>query len=225
MIFTLRHLYEKELAYLRNLVSQGMVVVDAGANCGIYTVAAARLVGPSGRVLSFEPGLEAYSILKKNIEINHFRNVRAYRVALCDQDGQARLYHDKQGPVSFTLGSPKDTHAKYEDITTRNLTSVLREEGVSQVGLIKLDVEGAEELVLRGVESVLVRSRPKIILEMNAGAAERLNLNPSGAWDLLKECGYRFFFLQDSGVLSEVIAPPPRNCVTNLIAVHNEDRL
>src|SRR3981189_491914 len=70
VIFALRHLYERELAYLERLVSPGTTVVDAGANYGIYTVAAARLVGPSGRVLSFEPGSQAFSVLKKNIKIN-----------------------------------------------------------------------------------------------------------------------------------------------------------
>ena len=55
MIFAVRGHYEKELAYLRHFVSPGMVVVDGGANCGIYSVAAGRLVGPSGRVIAFEP--------------------------------------------------------------------------------------------------------------------------------------------------------------------------
>jgi FkbM family methyltransferase len=222
-IFALRHLYERELGYLERLISPGMVVVDAGANCGIYTLAAAKLVGPAGRVLSFEPGSQAFSVLKKNVEINGFQNVRAYRSALCDKNGKARLYHSEYGRTSFSLGHPKNGRVTFEEVTTRTLESVLEEEVTDQVGLIKLDVEGAEELVLRGVERILVRSHPKIIFEMNAQAAGRLDLHPSGAWDLLKRCGYRFFFLEDSGFPREIVLPPVGSHIVNLIAAHSLD--
>jgi FkbM family methyltransferase len=221
MIFAVRQHYERELAYLGDLISPGTVVVDAGANCGIYTVAAARLVGPSGRVLSFEPGMESYSVLQKNIEMNRFQNVRAYRVALSDQDGSARLYHDQRGPASFSLGNPNDEESRYEDVPTRTLSAVLEEEAVDRVALIKLDVEGAEELILRGMKKTLICSRPKIIWEVNPSAARRLRLSPFGAWDLLKGCGYRFFLLHDSGLPKEVVTPPPEDHITNLIALPN----
>jgi len=223
-IFALRHLYERELAHLDRLVSPGMVVVDAGANCGIYTVAAARLVGPTGRVLSFEPGSQAFSLLKKNIEINHFQNVRAYRAALSDKNGKARLYHYEQGQTSFSLGQPKNTRAEFEEVTIRKLDSVLEEEVAGQVGLIKLDVEGAEELVLRGLEKLLVRSHPKIILEMNAFATERLDLHRTGSWELLKSYDYEFLSLSDSGTLRLLNDPPTADHITNVIAIHRERR-
>lgn len=223
-IFALRHLYERELAYLERLISPGMVVVDAGANCGIYTVAAARLVGPSGKVLSFEPGSQAFSLLKKNIEINQFHNVRAYHAALCDKNGKARLYHNELGQTSFSLGYSKSACAEFEEVTTRTLDSVLEDEGAGQVGLVKLDVEGAEELVLRGVEKFLVHSRPKFILEMNAFATERLDLRRTGSWELLKSCGYDFFSLSDTGTPRQLNQPPAAEEITNVIAIHREHR-
>jgi len=223
-IFALRHLYERELAYLEHLVSPGMVVVDAGANCGIYTMAAARLVGPSGRVLSFEPGSRAFALLKENIAINQFQNVRAYRAALCDKNGKAHLYHDERGQTSFSLGYPKNGRAGFEEVTTRTLDSVLEEEGAGQVGLIKLDVEGAEELVLRGVEKLLVHSRPKIILEMNAFATERLELRRTGSWELLKSYDYDFLSLSDAGTPRRLNEPPAADDITNVIAIHREQR-
>jgi FkbM family methyltransferase len=221
-IFALRHLYERELAYLQRFVSPGMVVVDAGANCGIYTVAAASLVGPSGRVLSFEPGSQAFSVLKKNIELNQFHNVRAYWSALSDKNGKARLYHHEQGETSFSLGYPKNGSLDFEEVTTQTLESVLEEEGTDQVGLIKLDVEGAEELVLRGVEKIIAHSHPAIILEMNAFATEGLNLPRTGSWDLLKSYGYDFFSLSDAGTLQKLDRPPGAHDITNVIATHGK---
>jgi FkbM family methyltransferase len=221
-VFALRHLYERELAYLERFVSPGMVFVDAGANCGIYTVAAARLVGPSGRVLSFEPGSQAFSVLKRNVELNQFHNVRAYRAALCDKNGKARLYHSEQGQTSFSLGCPKNARVDFEEVTTRTLESVLEEDGADQVGLIKLDVEGAEELVLRGVEKIIVHSHPTIILEMNAFATEGMNLRRTGSWELLKSCGYDFFSLSDNGTLEKLDRPPAAYDITNVIAIHGK---
>jgi FkbM family methyltransferase len=199
-----------------------MVVVDAGANCGIYTMAAARLVGPSGRVLSFEPGSQAFSVLKKNIEINHFQNVRAYRAALCDKNGKGRLYHNKNESINFSLGCPKNTHVEFEEVTTRTLESVLAEGVADKIGLIKLDVEGAEELVLRGVGKLIHHSRPTIIWEMNPLAAERLDLSCTGTWELLKSYGYAFFFLTDAGTPRKLEQPPAGDDIRNIIAIHGE---
>lgn len=221
MIYAVRELYEKELAYLGKFISPGMVVVDGGANCGIYTLIASELVGPSGRVFSFEPGTESFSALQKNLELNHLENVTPFRAALADRDGTARLYHAGRGPTSFALGRPEQGSGKWEEVTTRTLGSVLQEMKADQVGLIKLDVEGAEELALQGAQSVIVRSRPTIIFEMNVEAAKNLDLNPLGSWKLLKNLGYRLFSLTESGELLEVNQPPEDDCM-NLVAIHRE---
>lgn len=223
-VFALRQLYEKELAFLDHLVSPGMVVVDAGANHGIYTVVAARLVGPSGRVLSFEPGRQAFSVLKMNIEINQLHNVCAYRAALSDKNGKARLYHSEYGRTSFSLGCPKSTPVAFEEVTTRTLESVLEEQVAGRVGLIKLDVEGAEELALHGFRDAILHSRPTIILEMNASANERLNLSRTGSWEFLRLRNYDFFSLSDDGTPQQLSAPPAADGITNIIAIPRERR-
>lgn len=224
MIFAVRGHYERELTYLRHFISPGMVVVDGGANCGIYSVAAGKLVGPSGRVIAFEPGAKAFSVLSRNIHLNHLRNVRAYCAALSDKDGTARLYHHMHGPNSFSLAFPKKAVLDSEEVVTRTLDEVIREEGLDRVGLIKLDVEGAEELALRGAAQVTARFRPTIIFEANPAAAEQLSLAPSGTWDLLRTWGYSFFFLTRSGDLGELDEPPAADDIINVIAVHRRRR-
>ncbi len=220
MIYTARAQYERELTYLHRFVAPGMVVVDGGASCGIYTVVAARLVGPSGRVLSFEPGVEAFSTLRKNIELNRLINVRAHCAALSDRDGRAQLYHHKHGPNSFSIGHSGNTAINSEPVITRTLDEVFREEPAGRLGFIKLDVEGAEELVLRGARQVIARLRPTIQFEVNAAAAKQLGLHPCGAWELLKTWGYRFFFLSRSSELCESVKPPTVDTIENVIAVH-----
>ena len=221
MIFAVGSRYEKELTYLGNFISPGMVVVDGGANCGIYSVAAARLAGPGGLVLAFEPGAETFSVLKRNVEMNRLTNVRSYCAALSDKDGRARLYQHADGPNSFSLGPSENAIIESKEVVTRTLDGVLGEVGVDRTGLIKLDVEGAEELVLRGAKKVIANSHPTIIFEVNAGAAKRLGLSASGAWELLRSWSYRFFFLTESGNLRELKQPPAADDILNVIAVHS----
>ncbi|MGB7844226.1 MAG: FkbM family methyltransferase [Candidatus Acidiferrum sp.] len=222
MIFVARAQYERELAHLHRFLAPGMVVVDGGASCGIYTVAAARLVGASGRVLSFEPGAEAFSVLKRNIELNHLMNVRAHCAALSDKDGTAELYHHEHGPNSFSLGKPQSTAIESEQVVTLSLDEVFRKENAARLGFIKLDVEGAEELVLRGAGQIIAHSFPTILFEANAAASMQLGLQPHGAWELLMNRGYRFFSLAGCGDLCELDKPPRVDTIDNIIAVHGK---
>jgi FkbM family methyltransferase len=225
MIYALRSSYENELKHLNRFISPGMVVVDGGANSGIYTVAAAKLVGPSGLVLSFEPGAEAFSVLRKNIGLNCLKNVRVFRAALCEKEGKAALYHHEGGPNSFSLGSSGASGIDFEETTTRTLCHALEEEAIERIGLIKLDVEGAEELALLGAMSIVARSRPTVIFEVHAAAAKRLGLSPTGAWELLEGVGYSFFFLNDRGDLCPLNQPPAGSDVINVVAIHGERSL
>lgn len=222
MIFAVGTQYERELTYLHRFVAPGMVVVDGGANCGIYTVLAARLVGSSGRVLSFEPGAEAFSVLKKNIKLNHLINVRAHCAALADKDGRARLYHHGHGPNSFSIAHSESTAIESEHVVTRTLDEVFREEDASRLGLIKLDVEGAEELVLRGAGQVIADSSPTILFEINVTAAKQLGLQPYGAWELLRNWGYRFLSLTGCEDLRELHQPLTSVAIQNVFAVHGK---
>jgi len=222
MIFAVGAHYERELVYLHRFVAPGMVVVDGGANCGIYTVLAARLVGSSGRVLSFEPGAEAFSVLKKNIKLNHLVNVRAHCAALTDRDGRARLYHHERGPNSFSIAHSENMAIESEHVVTRTLDEVFREENAGRLGLIKLDVEGAEELVLRGAGQVIADSCPTILFEINVPAAKQLGLHPYGAWELLRNWGYRFFSLTGCEDLRELDQPLRSVAIQNVIAVHGK---
>jgi len=220
IIFAVGAQYERELTYLHRFLTPGMVVVDGGASCGIYTVVAARLIGASGRVLSFEPGAESFSVLKKNIQLNRLANVQAHCAALSDRDGTAQLYHHEHGPNSFSLGHPERTAIRSEQVATLSLDEVFRKEDASRLGFIKLDVEGAEELVLRGAEGIIAKSSPTILFEVNTAATKQLGLHPYGAWELLKIWGYRFFSFAGCEDLRELDERPSSFPIQNVIAVH-----
>jgi FkbM family methyltransferase len=227
MIFALREEYEAELACLDRFVTPGSVVVDAGASCGIYTVAAARLVGPTGRVVSFEPGARAADVLDRNIELNDLGNVRLHRTALSDRVGRVRLLANR-GPVAQSISFETDAIDGFDEVPTTTLDETLAHEGIDRVDFIKMDIEGAEELALRGAETLLARSRPTIVLELNPAAAARLGLPTDGAWRLLESLGYSFFMLDEEGMLRPIDSPPAEDGweFCNTIAIHraNDER-
>src|SRR5260370_20424958 len=92
-IYAFREYYEPELAYLEEVLSQGKVFIDVGANFGVYTLVASRLVGATRKVITLEPTAQSFETLRQNIALNHFSNVRAFQVALTQSSGKAWLYH------------------------------------------------------------------------------------------------------------------------------------
>jgi FkbM family methyltransferase len=199
--FVIREDYEPELNYLESVLSPGKVFVDGGANFGIYTVLASQLVGDSGRVLSFEPAAESFPILKHNVELNKMSNVKLFNLAISDKEENTRFYHIDNAPNSYSLGSDVNSETNFEEVQTTTLDKVLSDEGIERVDLIKLDVEGAEELVLQGARSLFSRMRPTLILEINPTAIARLGLSPDGIVNLLKEWDYDLFGITNAGEL------------------------
>jgi FkbM family methyltransferase len=195
-IFAFREYYEPELAYLERILSPGKVFIDVGANFGVYTLIASKLVGESGRVFAFEPTAQSFAILRQNIALNQFSNVRAFQAALAQTRGKTWLYHGFD-PVGNSLGMDPLGGGKGEEVQIEALDSLLEEHGIDRVDAIKIDVEGAEELVLRGAIRTLITHSPVVIFECNPGCAARLGLSPYGARDLLKSLNYEFVVLGD----------------------------
>ncbi len=214
-IYAFREYYEPELAYLEKVLSPGKVFIDVGANFGVYTLVASKLVGTSGRVIAFEPTAQSFAILRQNIALNHFANVRAFQFALAQRRGKAWLYHGWD-PVGNSLGKDPLCGNEGEEVQTEALDKLLEEKGIDRVHAIKIDVEGAEELVLRGAIRCLTTNRPIVIFEFNPGCAARLGLSPCGARDLLESLGYEFVLLGDCARSNN---PEARPTYFNIVAI------
>jgi FkbM family methyltransferase len=147
-----------------SLVKPGMVVADVGANLGYFTLIMADLVGPSGRVHSFEPNPVILDKLKRNVTVNgYYSNTHVHDVALAETNGETVQFHvPKENPG----GGAITRHANLLqdgaiEITTARLDS---RPDWSQIQLMKVDVEGAEELVWRGAQGLLQGSALKTVL-------------------------------------------------------------
>jgi FkbM family methyltransferase len=218
LAFAFREQYEPELPYLERILFPGMTFVDAGACYGLYTLAASRLVGEAGRVIAFEPASRAFRVLQKNIILNSLANVLAYPLALTANNGRALLYrHPNVGCDS--LGRDHSFTETAEEIATESLDNVLRKISVNQVDVIKMDVQGAEELVLRGANKILNSSHPAVIFEVYPPGAILVGLSPYGAWDFLDNLGYKFFIVDRHGALRREMSPAADR---NVVAIHRK---
>ena len=184
-VFAFRENYEPELIYLERLLSPGSIFIDVGANMGIYTLVASRLVGEGGRVIAFEPSTQSFPLLQQNIALNSLTNVCAFPLALSDSTGKAWLYHPGI-PDGNSLGRDPAWGNDAEEVATETLDHMVEQAFLKRVDVIKIDVEGAEELVLRGATKVLTSIRPAIIFEVNPGFSALLGLSAQGASKLLE---------------------------------------
>jgi FkbM family methyltransferase len=218
LVFAFREHYEPELGYLEQVLSPGKIFADAGACYGIYTLAASKIVGPSGRVVAFEPSSKGFQVLQENLALNGLTNVVAYPLALAEKKGRASLYlHPNIGCDS--LGRDATFTDQAEEAATDSLDDILQRLSVDHLDVLKMDVQGAEELVLRGASRILQSSRPSIIFEIFPEGAETLGLSGYGAWDHLENLGYEFFTVDQSGSLRKADSPPTGN---NVVAIHGK---
>ena len=151
---------EAEVALLARFLAPGGVVVEAGANVGAHTVPLARLVGREGKVFAFEPQRLVFQMLCGNLALNEIENAYAFAMGLADRPGQARVpvigYGAEANYGGVELGNEEG------EAVSIGTVDLLR---LDRLDLLKADVEGTEELVLRGAEATIRQARPVLYLE------------------------------------------------------------
>jgi len=149
-----------EAFLFRQIVQPGDVVVEAGANIGALTIPLGRMVGPSGRVLAFEPQRGIHSILTANVVLNGLEQIAVERVALGATNGEITV---PTLPLSrqANFGGVSLGAAEGEPCPMRTLDSY----GLSVLKLLKIDVEGSEAEVIAGAEQTIRTLRPLLYIE------------------------------------------------------------
>jgi FkbM family methyltransferase len=166
---------------LRRSVAPGMTVFDIGADIGFFSILSAGLAGPSGRVLAFEPVAASAEAVRVNAALNGLRNVSVHRVAVSDHDGRETLLV-KGAWSHLSDRAPHAAAVERVDVELVALDEQIAGGALPAPDVIKIDVEGSEGAVLRGLQHTL-SSRPVVVIcELHETNAEVL--------ELLRRVGY-----------------------------------
>jgi FkbM family methyltransferase len=183
------------LDVIRKVLRPGDTYVDVGANVGLLALVASQRVGPTGKVVAFEPMPSTLERLRENVGLNAAANVRVIGKGCWDSAGEATIHQFTglhAGQVS--MGKPADkTVVREIQITTTRID----DEVSPPVRMLKADVEGAELPALRGAEKLLRESRPHLLIELNPRTTPAMGYAPIDILDwvlqLLPE--YRVYVL------------------------------
>lgn len=160
-----------ELYVLSRLLSSNDTFIDIGANVGLYSIAAARLVGDHGKVVSFEPSPRERLLLVRNIARNGLSQVIVEPRAVgdkVDEHAVLQLADEAHGGQN-TFGEFIYRGVRLADrvvVETITLDQVVADMKLARVSAVKMDVEGAEVAVLTGAHEVLRRDQPVILAEL-----------------------------------------------------------
>jgi FkbM family methyltransferase len=172
-------------------IKPGDVVIDIGANIGYYTLIFARLVGEEGRVFAFEPEPGNFSLLKKNIEINGYKNVILVKKAVSNETGKTRLYLSKSDNVNHRIYDSQDGRSCIE-IESIRLDDYFSDN--NKIDFIKMDIQGAEGKALQGMEHILKSNDDiKVMMEFSPVGFEKQNMDPEGTLKLLAGSGFTIY--------------------------------
>lgn len=191
----------------KKTVKNGDVVMDLGANIGYFSLLAARLTGPMGKVFSFEPEPKNYSYLKKNIELNDYDQVQAFQKAVSNRNGTTKLFicdydtghhtiNKQDGIEAYSRG--RKIKEQSISIDTVTLDSFIQDK-TNKVDVVKMDVEGAEVLAFNGMDNILRKNHSlKIFLEFFPLLIEKMGNDPRELIKkIMQDYGFSIYVIPD----------------------------
>lgn len=184
---------KKSMVLWAQLCKQANVVIDIGANTGLYGLVA-KTINPSVEVHCVEPIPYVFSILEKNISINHF-DIQSHCIGLSDYNGTAKIYLPKGEDFAYSVTINQNTITSKEvnelEINVCKLSTLIETYHIPKIDLMKLDVETHEVEVIKGMENYLKEFKPAILIEvLNDDIAKNLN-------EIFRGFGYLYFNIDD----------------------------
>ena len=180
-----------EFHFIKRYVRQASVVLDVGANIGVYTLWISQYLGNEGRLIAFEPDPQNCRRCAENIEQNSLEMVRLEQIALSNRGGK----------LEFSVGKDVENHLMPDDAVTGSSIAVegttldeyCQLQDIARIDFLKIDVEGAELLVLQGATNALARSMIGVIQLELTDALKRYGIERSDLVELLHKHDYSLY--------------------------------
>lgn len=174
-------------------LSEGMTVVDIGANIGYYVLIESQLIGNSGRIYAIEPEPRNFKMLKRNVEMNSYTSrIKLYNMAISDKPGKSLfgIASTANAHRLFVSGGGED---KAIEVQTATLDKIL---GDVKIDVIRMDPEGGEWLIFKGMRRILRSNKPlKLFIEVHPKLIKDYGGNAEAMLRILAEVGFKIKFL------------------------------
>lgn len=200
--------YEKELGKVMSFcIKEGDTVMDVGANIGIQSLRMSKLVGQGGSVISCEPFTHIRERLQKNIALNRIENIRVINKALSDTSQKLKVNID---PAMWNLGAStlrsQSQNTGPTEIELIKGDELLTNLNIKRLDFIKIDVEGFEFKVLKGLEESIDRYKPRIVFEYDAHYQGDVSHSFSDFYHFFHQKSYELYNVNAFG-LSKIFSP------------------
>ena len=190
-----------ETNFLNNICFEGMRVIDVGANVGYYSALISDLIGPNGIVLAIEPDSESFKYLLKTIKSSKNKNIRPFLKAASDHNNILPLYISKDNRGDNRLYKTNQKRNSI-DVETIILDELIIKNEINQVDLIKIDVQGYEPKVIRGMKNIIKTSNKIILLtEFWPKGIVDAGENPIDFLKMLRSLDFSLYELNTQGKL------------------------
>ena len=180
---------ERHTAFLLSRIQTGDTVLDVGAHVGYYTLLMAESVGDRGHVLAFEPNPNSASQLRTNLALNSLSQVTVIDAAASDQAGEISLHLSPGENTGSTSIHYKENSTQTLQTPQVHIGQMLESEKACPT-VIKIDVEGHELAVLRGLTRILHTGAPEVFVEINNRTLRAAGTNDAAVYRFMRECGY-----------------------------------
>ena len=215
--------YEDEINKpIRLSLKPGNVAIDIGANIGLQSLRMSQCVGPQGLVIAFEPLEYLRNKFNRNMALNKVSNVKLMPYALSDQERSAEF---KINPGTWNQGAfsiaGKDDGTDMQKVDIKVGDDLLEIQSLTRLDLIKIDVEGFEFQVMKGLKATLEKFRPRIIFEYDVKYWPANGQSISECFDFLRKLDYRVY--QVNPACSELKNSAAEIEDGNVFCINNQD--
>jgi FkbM family methyltransferase len=192
---------DRDLVFVGDLLNPGDVLVDAGANVGLFSLVAAEIVGPPGRVYAFEPRRWCYDLLCRNRSLNDLMWLVTDNRALSERSGVSRFVEFRGTWSGYSSFAPPSgiVSGNLVEVTCVSLDEAIPRDEWSRIRLMKLDVEGSELRVLEGASELVASAHPDILLEVVDEHLARQGASSGMLYEWLVARGYSVYRRADGG--------------------------
>lgn len=204
--FLRTYVIEPEGKLLKDIINKNDICLDIGANIGTYTCLLSNLVGPNGKVFSFEPLPRTFVVIKRVAQLFNLKNSTILQLCVGDRDGFIEFTGFTGRPGrTYTAGIKvaSDNESDCQKVPIITIDTFASQYGIDRVDFIKCDVEGATLFVLNGARKIIKRYSPKILCEIADFGIKRYGYSPKDIFNLLQSFGYSSYKLHE-GKLVEI---------------------